>query len=44
MEREEIELLLSQPEILAWLELSKPEVLAWLRPDEREEDDEQSRV
>lgn len=34
------ELVLSQPEIIAWLRLSEPEVAAWLGPHEKDEDDE----
>ena len=33
-EREKIELLLSQPEIVAWLELTEPEIAALLEPHE----------
>ena len=40
-EREGIELLLSQPEIVAWLELSEPELVAWLRPHENKDDDDE---
>ena len=29
-EQDDIELLLSQPEIITWLELSEPEIIAWL--------------
>ncbi len=41
-EREEIELLLSQPEIVAWLELSEPEVIAWLEQLENVDADDES--
>ena len=40
MERERIELMLSQPEIVAWLELSEPEIVAWLEPQENKDDDD----
>jgi hypothetical protein len=35
---EKLELLLSQPEIIAWLSLSKPEIVAWLGERMREDD------
>jgi hypothetical protein len=34
-------LLLSQPEILSWLELSEQELVAWLAPVDRGEDDDE---
>ena len=40
--REEIEVLLSQPEIIAWLELSKPEVIARLEQLENVDADDES--
>jgi hypothetical protein len=33
-------LLISQPEILNWLELSEHELAAWLAPEEKDEDDD----
>jgi hypothetical protein len=33
-EREKIELLLSHPEIVEWLELTQTEIRAWLEPNE----------
>jgi hypothetical protein len=41
-EREEIELVLSQPEIIAWLELSEPEIIAWLEQLENVDADDES--
>ena len=38
------ELVLSQPEIIAWLRLSAPEVVAWLGSHEKDEDDEAATV
>jgi hypothetical protein len=37
-------LLISQPEILNWLELSERELAAWLAPVEKDEDDEEPRA
>jgi hypothetical protein len=39
-ERDEtgMELLLSQPEIVAWLELSEQEIVRWLKPHENADD------
>ena len=42
LERNGVELLLSQPEIVAWLRLSGREMAAWLQSFEHEDDDEQS--
>ncbi len=40
-----LELLLSQPEIIAWLELSRPEVVSWLgQQQQRSQDDEAPRA
>jgi hypothetical protein len=44
-ERDDIELLLSQPEIIAWLELSEPEIIAWLEQlKHMDADDESARA
>jgi hypothetical protein len=40
-----LELLLSHPEIIAWLDLSRTGVVAWLgSPGKADEDDERARV
>ena len=36
------ELVLGQPEIIAWLRLSEPEVVVWLGSQNRGEDDERT--
>jgi hypothetical protein len=38
-EKNGIKLLLSQPEIVAWLELSERQIVAWLKPYENKDDD-----
>lgn len=38
------ELVLSQPEVIAWLRLSEPEVVAWLGSHDKGEDDEAATV
>jgi len=40
-EREQIELLLSQPEIVAWLGLSPQQIVKWLEPGETWDDEDE---
>jgi len=35
-------LLLSQPEILSWLELSEQELVAWLAPEDEDDEEPQA--
>ena len=39
-EREQIELLLSQPEVVAWLGLSPQQIVKWLEPGETWDDED----
>lgn len=41
-EKNGIKLLLSQPEIVAWLELSERQIVAWLKPYENKDDDDEA--
>ena len=42
LERNGLDYLLSQPEIVAWLRLSEREKAAWLQSFEHEDDDDQT--
>lgn len=41
-EREQIELLLSQPEVVAWLGLSPQQIASWLEPGETWDDEDEA--
>jgi hypothetical protein len=41
---DKLQLLLSQPEIVAWLDMSELEVIAWLGRSEDPDEDDEARV